>query len=693
MLPLVTRAALEVIIIVPGALREAALALGAPQWRVVLRVVLPTARVGLITAAILGVARTAGETAEVLFTAGGNSHYNLNPVSGFQDDLPLRIYELINQPSLNAIREAWGIAFVLVAVVLEPVRHRPVRGRGRERAVSEASPPTQGARTVDDARQRSTCHELRHLTADGVVAGHVDLAPMSGLAVGLVATSVIAVDARPRRRRPSAGDAAQRQRLVVRRTRRSRQWDSDVSHSPYSLSVNYTSSSSGTGRYLFTNETVDFAVSDTGYVNSSVGTTPPSFPYEFIPITAAGVAFMYNVPGLTQTLQLTSYTACACSSPGQITNWDDPPSTQRRQRRGDTAQPGGQARDRERPGWDQLRARGVLHRRAARGVGRSTPRTCRDAPPSGVAISATTPGSNWEAPGNGYDEQTTSAVASTVANTAGAIGPVQENYAIDSGFTGSNPAKSVANVQNASGDFTAPNPVDVASALAYATQQANGTHVLDFNGQGPHVYNPSTYSYLLTPTTGWSKTKGAVMSAYVNYVLTLGQQEAPKHGLRQPRACRSSATGSTTSSTRCPGACHRRRPRSQGYSCGDLTPDRGPGGPDHAHLRRHQRRRPACTAGAPPRRSPTATKPKSTAKTSAATKGSGAGPRPVAARRPPPARAPAPTRRWRSPAATLHGLHRRRPGSHRRARRAVLVVVGWFARRGCSSARRVRRVE
>ncbi len=118
MLPLVTRAALEVIIIVPGALREAALALGAPQWRVVLRVVLPTARVGLITAAILGVARTAGETAEVLFTAGGNSHYNLNPASGFQDDLPLRIYELINQPSLNAIREAWGIAFVLVAVVL-----------------------------------------------------------------------------------------------------------------------------------------------------------------------------------------------------------------------------------------------------------------------------------------------------------------------------------------------------------------------------------------------------------------------------------------------------------------------------------------------------------------------------------------------------------------------------------------------
>jgi len=118
MLPLVTRAAMEVIIIVPGALREAALALGAPQWRVILQIVLPTARAGLITAAILGVARTAGETAEVLFTAGGNVHYNLSPLAPYQADLPLQIYSLINEPSVNAIRVAWGVAFVLVAVVL-----------------------------------------------------------------------------------------------------------------------------------------------------------------------------------------------------------------------------------------------------------------------------------------------------------------------------------------------------------------------------------------------------------------------------------------------------------------------------------------------------------------------------------------------------------------------------------------------
>jgi phosphate transport system permease protein len=118
MLPIVTRASEEVIAIVPGSLKEAALALGSPVWRSTVRVMLPTARVGLITAMILGIARVAGETAPVLFTAGGNSGYNWNPFSGKQDDLPLRIYELIFQPGVNTTRDAWGVAFVLVLVVL-----------------------------------------------------------------------------------------------------------------------------------------------------------------------------------------------------------------------------------------------------------------------------------------------------------------------------------------------------------------------------------------------------------------------------------------------------------------------------------------------------------------------------------------------------------------------------------------------
>jgi phosphate transport system permease protein len=118
MLPIVTRTAEQVISIVPGSLREAALALGAPRWRMILRVVLPTARVGLVTAVILGVARIAGETAPVLFVAGGAAKYNWNPFKGQQDDLPLRIYSLAFQGSQTAKSLAWGISFVLVLVVL-----------------------------------------------------------------------------------------------------------------------------------------------------------------------------------------------------------------------------------------------------------------------------------------------------------------------------------------------------------------------------------------------------------------------------------------------------------------------------------------------------------------------------------------------------------------------------------------------
>ena len=267
-------------------------------------------------------------------------------------------------------------------------------------------------------------------------------------------------------------------------------WDTEVAKAPYSLSVNYSTSSSGYGRYDFTNRTVDFAVTDTGYVNSSVGTTPPSFPYEFIPITAAGVAFMYNVPGLTKTLELTSYTACLLLT-GEITNWDDPALKLNGANSGVTlpnlavkpvteSDPAGTNYVLEEYCIDEQPAVWAQYAKNMAG----TP------PPSGVAILPSTPGSNWQAPGNGYDEQETSAVASTVASTPGAIGPVQVNYAIDVGFTGSNPAQSVAKVQNASGDFTTPSPVDVASALAYATQQPDGTHVLDFNGAGPQRLQP-----------------------------------------------------------------------------------------------------------------------------------------------------------------------------------------------------------
>jgi len=118
MLPTVTRTSEEILRTIPDGLRESSLALGAPQWRVVLRVVLPTARAGLMTAAILGVARGVGETAPMLLTAFGADTTNLNPFKGPQEDLPLFVWKLIRLPNQTQINRGWTGLLILVLLVL-----------------------------------------------------------------------------------------------------------------------------------------------------------------------------------------------------------------------------------------------------------------------------------------------------------------------------------------------------------------------------------------------------------------------------------------------------------------------------------------------------------------------------------------------------------------------------------------------
>jgi phosphate transport system permease protein len=118
MLPTVTRASEEILRTIPNPLREGALALGAPQWRVVRRVVLPTALAGLTTAAILGVARAIGETAPMLLTAFGAESTNVNPLEGPQSDLPLFVWKLIRQPDATQNERGWTGLFILVLMVL-----------------------------------------------------------------------------------------------------------------------------------------------------------------------------------------------------------------------------------------------------------------------------------------------------------------------------------------------------------------------------------------------------------------------------------------------------------------------------------------------------------------------------------------------------------------------------------------------
>jgi phosphate transport system permease protein len=117
MLPIVTRAAEVVLLLVPGALREAALALGAPRWRVVTKVVLPTALPGLITGSLLAIARGMGETAPLLFTTAGAFGLTAN-LSQQMNALPLQIFTDITSPRNVIVSRAWGAALTLVAMVL-----------------------------------------------------------------------------------------------------------------------------------------------------------------------------------------------------------------------------------------------------------------------------------------------------------------------------------------------------------------------------------------------------------------------------------------------------------------------------------------------------------------------------------------------------------------------------------------------
>ncbi len=118
MIPTVTRTAQEVLLLVPGDLREAGLALGATQWKTVATIVVPAARNGLITAVILGIARIAGETAPLLFTLGVSNKINWNPFSGGQAALPYYVWSGLGDGTELGIDRAWSGILVLLILVL-----------------------------------------------------------------------------------------------------------------------------------------------------------------------------------------------------------------------------------------------------------------------------------------------------------------------------------------------------------------------------------------------------------------------------------------------------------------------------------------------------------------------------------------------------------------------------------------------
>ncbi len=130
LIPIVSRTTEESLKLVPNSIREASLALGVRRWRTTLSVVLTAAKAGLITGALLAVARIAGETAPLIMTVLGNQYF----FQGFNepiDALPLRIWRDALQPYPAFIAQGWGAALVLILIVLTINVGVRIASRGR----------------------------------------------------------------------------------------------------------------------------------------------------------------------------------------------------------------------------------------------------------------------------------------------------------------------------------------------------------------------------------------------------------------------------------------------------------------------------------------------------------------------------------------------------------------------------------
>jgi len=116
-LPVIVRTTDEMLRLVPSTLREAALSLGVPQWKLTLQILIRAARSGIITGVLLALARISGETAPLLFTAFGNNYMTLNPINKMSS-LPQIIYQYANDPGDTMHAMAWAGAFVVTMFVL-----------------------------------------------------------------------------------------------------------------------------------------------------------------------------------------------------------------------------------------------------------------------------------------------------------------------------------------------------------------------------------------------------------------------------------------------------------------------------------------------------------------------------------------------------------------------------------------------
>jgi ABC-type phosphate transport system substrate-binding protein len=307
--------------------------------------------------------------------------------------------------------------------------------------------------------------------------------------------------------------------------------------------VNYVSQGSSYGRQSFISGAVDFGASDIPFQSQfgevsalqsqrCAGQALQSC-FAYVPTSAAGVAFMYNLldPGTGQritTLELTRREACKIFT-GAITRWNDPELVATNpQLAGDFAsivpiiRSDGAGESlvfsqfciAETPDiWDAFIADREAH------------------DPSNVApdFAAGHPVSDWP---QGWGRSDPVAYGDGVANAV--ADPIAGQNAITYTADGYAKVRSlpVASVQNAAGAFTQPTATNVTAGLRTAVPQNDpstntvGTFTLDFNDTDPQAYFPATYSYVIAPTGGFDPAKGSTLGEFLCYAVTTGQQMA-----------------------------------------------------------------------------------------------------------------------------------------------------------------------
>ncbi|MGL4676646.1 MAG: phosphate ABC transporter permease PstA [Brevinema sp.] len=117
MLPIIIKSSYETLLLIPNSLKEAALALGVPYGKVLLKIVLPAAAGGISSGALLGISRVLGETAPLLFTAFGNPYFSTN-IWAPMETVAMQIYKNSTSPNGNLIANAWGASLALVIIIL-----------------------------------------------------------------------------------------------------------------------------------------------------------------------------------------------------------------------------------------------------------------------------------------------------------------------------------------------------------------------------------------------------------------------------------------------------------------------------------------------------------------------------------------------------------------------------------------------